>query len=491
MNNDWYARQFGDRDHFALSISLGRDPHPTGDPMVDAGWGGLSLWVRGRCLTRNVSSEGGVSDEVRWSLVSVLQWLIDAGARLVNEEPFPDTTSLGNVRDACDWFNETETPLLTLSEAEEDAWFLRRSEWRQHHALRRAAADAALPNIMIRRLGDFIEVSWDNEAWGAPRRDLSFVEQRGTELVSAARAASDLRAALIDVTQALADKHELPDLVALASAASATDGNLDDWRWLIHQETARVINDELAPLRDRLNQHTRTQRQGLYVPHTPETLVLRQARLVSANDVRSLLEAARIVPAEPMTDALRSLIHPAPASTIRPWAEGYERARDVRDALGWGDEPTPDLTSWLKANHVSVTPRSLSSTIDLIATRLEDNRGSTVINPQAQSALRREISLAAALGHILFDMTPVAVDGTWEHRPTAARARAFAAMLLLPDDGVRDVLAGRTSIDASDVKRVMQRFNTGPYATTYHLKNRGFIADEERRSDILRELDAA
>lgn len=64
-------------------------------------------------------------------------------------------------------------------------------------------------------------------------------------------------------------------------------------------------------------------------------------------------------------------------------------------------------------------------------------------------------------------------------------------MLLLPDDGVRDVLAGRTSIDASDVKRVMQRFNTGPYATTYHLKNRGFIADEERRSDILRELDAA
>lgn len=56
--------------------------------MVDAGWGGLSLWVRGRCLTRNVSREGGVSEEVRWGLVSVLQWLIDAGARLVNEEPF-------------------------------------------------------------------------------------------------------------------------------------------------------------------------------------------------------------------------------------------------------------------------------------------------------------------------------------------------------------------------------------------------------------------
>jgi Zn-dependent peptidase ImmA (M78 family) len=144
----------------------------------------------------------------------------------------------------------------------------------------------------------------------------------------------------------------------------------------------------------------------------------------------------------------------------------------------------------MKANNVNITMRALSSTVALIATRSEDNRGSMVINPQAQSPLRREIAQAAALGHILCDMTPVAVDGTWEHWPTAARARAFAAMLLLPDNGVRDVLAGRTSIDASDVRRVMDRFKTGPYATTYHLKNHGFIADEERRAEILRELAA-
>jgi hypothetical protein len=36
----------------------------------------------------------------------------------------------------------------------------------------------------------------------------------------------------------------------------------------------------------------------------------------------------------------------------------------------------------------------------------------------------------------------------------------------------------------------MDRFGTAPYATTYHLKNRGFIADDERRADILRELAA-
>jgi hypothetical protein len=490
VNNDWYARQFGDRDRFAVSISLGRDPHPTGDPVVDAGWGGLSIWVRGRCLTRNVSSEGAVSDEVRWSLVNTIQWLIDAGVRLINEEPFPDTTRSDNVRDACDWFNGTEIPLLTLTEAEEDAWFSRRSDWRQHHAIRRAATDAALPNVAVRRLGDSVEVSWDNETWGAPRPDLSFVEQRGTELVAAAQVASDLRAALIDATHALAERHKLSGLVELAAAASATSASDDDWRWLIHQETAHVISNEFRSLRDQLNQHTRMQRKGLYVPHTPDTLVLRQARLVSADDIKSLLEGARFVPAEPMKSPARDLIRPTPASTIRPWIEGYERARDVREALGWGDEPTPNLDAWMKSNNVSVTDRKLSSTIDLVATRTEDSRGSAVINPQTQSHLGREIGRAAALGHILFDVTPVAVDGTWEHWPTAARARAFAAMLLLPDDGVRDVLTGRTDIDASDVQRVMQRFNTGPYATTYHLKNRGFIANEERRVEILKELAA-
>ena len=491
MNADWYARQFGDGDHFAVSLALGHDPHPTGETAVDAAWGGLSLWVRGRCLTRSVSSDGAVSTEVRWSLLSILRWLLDTGARLVNEEPFPDATSPDEVRDGCEWFNRSERPLLTLTEEEEHEWFLRRSEWRHHHAFRRAAEDVALPNVMMRRLGDFVEVSWDNETWSAPRAGLSFVEQRGTELVVASRAARALREALIDVTQALAERH--PDatvLSDLAVAASATAIADDGWRWLIHSQTARVIAEELKPLRERLTKHAKARRCGLYLPHTSETLILRQARLVSATEVTALLKAAQVTSAEPMKAPVRDLIHPAPASVTRPWLEGYDKAADVREALGWGDDPIHDLHAWLTANNVNVTTRGLPSSLDLVAVRTEDHRGSAVVNSQAQSHFRREIGQETALGHLLFDVIPVAVDGTWEHWPSAARARAFAIMLMLPDDGVRDVLAGRTSVDASDVKRVMDRYNTGPHATTSHLMNRGFIANDERRLEILSELVA-
>ncbi len=488
MSHDWYGKQFGDRDQFALCISFGRDPHPTGDRTIDAIWGGLSIWAKGRCLTRSVSDEGGACDEVRWSLGSILEWLMDVGVRLVNEEPFPDALRKLNVRDACDWFNKAETP-PPMTEAEEDAWFSRRSDWRRHHAIRGASLDVALPNVMIRRLGDFLEISWDNETWGAPRPDLSFVERRGTVLVAASRAACDLREALIEASQALVERHELPELAKLASRAKAASAGDDDWRWLIHAETARAIQDELAPIRERLDLHVRTQRIGLYVPHAPETLLLRHAGPVPADEVQTLLDTALSVPAEPMKDPLWKLVRPTPAPAVMPWKEGYERAREVRDALGWGDEPVPNIDEWLESNNVGMTRRVLSSTIDLVATRTADKRGSAVINPSARLRWRREISSAAALGHLLFDVAPIAVDGAWEHWPTAARARAFAAMLLLPDGGVREVLAGRANIDASDVSRVMNRFNTGPHATTYHLKNLEFI-DEERRMEILRELSA-
>lgn len=63
-------------------------------------------------------------------------------------------------------------------------------------------------------------------------------------------------------------------------------------------------------------------------------------------------------------------------------------------------------------------------------------------------------------------------------------------MLRLPTEGIRQVLQGRAKIDAHHVAKVMERFDTGPIATTLHLKNLAFI-DEERRAEILGELLAA
>lgn len=499
MNGDWWRQQFGDQDTFAVSISLGRDPHPCGDPEVDGGWGSIALWVKGRCLTRNVSREAGTNDEVRWNLGSILEWLVRVGPRLANEEPFPLRAI--RCRDGCDWVDETEDAPQVLDGPGESEWFVTRSEWRSHHSLRFAAQDVAFPNVVLRRLGSSLEVSWDNETWGTTRPGLTFVEQRGAELVDGAHAARVLLQAVREATRVVAERHQLAFWEGLARQAADSRADEHDWRWLVPAQTARTIQTDLRELDAKLREHTRLNADGWFVSHTLETLTLRQFVPSSASELERVLRFVSEASRDPVSDRLRKLVAPTPPPRIKPWLQGYERALEVREELGWGDDPVPELTTWLRDQGVTVDTSGFARAIDLLVLRAtrDDVSGwaaSMALNPQASSRLRSEIASAAALGHLLMDAedagrrAAVAVEGEREDWPSAARARAFGVMLRLPTGGVRRVLQGRSRIDAQQVAKVMEHFDTGPIATTQHLKNLGFI-DEEREAEILGELLAA
>jgi hypothetical protein len=140
----------------------------------------------------------------------------------------------------------------------------------------------------------------------------------------------------------------------------------------------------------------------------------------------------------------------------------------------------------MEKNGFLLTTPSLAPGVALVAARHDEERAVAAVSGGA-SGLRREIGFASALGHLLMDVNPVSVDGDWEDWPTAARARAFAIMVLMPDQGLRETLPADTPIEPDDVRAVMKRFDTGPFATTFHLRNRGFI-NEERRAQLLAEL---
>lgn len=477
--NDWYQRQFGDRGEFALSVALGVDPHPSGRVARDLAWGALEVWTAGRCLTRNVS-DSGVSDGVRWSLLPVLEWLLDVGVRLVNEDPFPLVSRGIDVPDGAAWFDATlNAPMLDGDS--EKRWFLRRSEWRHHHALRRAAEDVAPPNIVFQRFGSHAEISWDNETWATSRKDLNFVELRGRELVPADRFAAVVRGAVVEVLRALAERSGEGRLHDLHRRAEALRASEQDWKWLVHRPTAALIRREMPQLGRRLDSAAGAQAEGLYVPHTPETQVLRLVRLERAADVEAVLEAFKVLPDRPVEAALRALIRPRPAAVKRPWEEGNEYAEVVRDALGWGSGPLPDLAQWLEDQGFAVPEQDLGipSAVSVLAERTDDARAMIHVNPSGASRMKRETGLATALGHVLLDDAPVAIDGEWEHWPTSARARAFGVALTLPEDGVRDLLGGARAIGTGEVRALMQAFRSGAVATTYRLKNLGLISRDE------------
>lgn len=491
--DSWYARQFGERRHFAVFLSLGTDPYPSGDKLRDATWGGISIWARGRCVTASVSSEGAFSHEIHWSLLDILDWLLRSGIRLVNEEPYPFPACSSRVYDGCQWINETEDPPARLAQDQEKKWFMARSEWRRHHALRAAAVDVALPNVFLRRLGDDVEISWDNETWGAARSDLQFVERLGTVRVCASQAAEVISNAVGDCLSALADKSQSLEFDSLAKKAKAMNVSDNDWRWLVHDDTAELICREMGDLRDRLNKSTRNGRSGLYVPHTTETWLLRRARVKSSDEIQTLLRAIQVDSATVLDPKLASLARRMPAPTSRPFRSGYDFALEVREALGWGEKPAPPLDEWMTKHGVALTRAKITRAVDLVTSQPDELHGSVTINLSPSTRIRSETAAASALGHLLMDHEPVSVDGAWEHWPTSARARAFGVMLLLPQDGVHRALADCDTIAAPQVKKVMDVFGTGPYATTHHLRNLGFIESDEEHDEILYELvsDAA
>lgn len=488
MSNSWYSKQFGEREHFAVHVSFSQDSRPTGNPEFDVAWGGFAIWVKGRCLTRSVSAETGVMEDVRWSLLAIFDWLTRVGVRLVNEEPFPEIAQ-GRVRDACDWYNETESMPATLGPAEEAAFFDKRSQWRDHHALRRAAVDAALPNIAFRRLGDMFEVSWDNETWSATQPGLVFVERRGSELVSARYVARILTDLCREATAELALRSPQPDLQERAVQAANLVACDRDWRWLVHPSTAGIVAEEFPELLAYLDDQTRIRKSRLFVPHCPETLVLRQVNLTSRQEIESLLQAIAGLSTQPMTPQIQKLVQLLPPNVAKPWEDGYEQALRIRDLLSWGDEPAPPLREWMKAGGIHISSQPLPESIDLIAARDETMAGNAILNGQGQR-LGSESSSATALGHIICDEAGIFVESPSSHWLSSARAKAFAAMLLLPVDGVRKELEDLKHVSTSDIKRIMQRYGTTPYLTTFHLMNLGFISSDEERIRLVQDLAA-
>ena len=486
----WYQRQFGDRTAIALCFAFGPYPTVSNRSARDVSWGNFELWVHGKCLTasnqNNESAQG-----IDWYLLPILEWFLDVGVRLINEEPLPTTAFQGGVRDACSWFDATMRPPL-LSEHDEETWFLSRSEWRQHHALRRAAEDLALPNVVFRRLGDDLEVSWDNETLSASRPNLHFQQLRGRELVLARDFAEVVTTALRETSLALAARSRMESLVEFHERCQALLATGDDWRWLVPNSTATTMLDHTPELVEQIRASATRSIQGLYVPHTPETNALRFLQTQSAEDIRSLLDATQHVGGHPIRKKLQSLCHPRPAQAERPWDEGNEFAEVVRHSLGWEQNSTPDLRRWLTSQRVGIVAGDLRlpESIAVLSYRTEDSRTLIHVNPRSKSRVRSEIGLATALGHLLLDVNPIAVDGELEHWPTAARARAFGIALMLPEDGVRESLRQHGAVDPYSVSALMKAFRTSPIATTQRLLNLGLIS-EDQRLDLLGALHPA
>ncbi|MDX2010874.1 MAG: hypothetical protein SFW67_11805 [Myxococcaceae bacterium] len=485
--SDWFSRQFGDQSHFALRVALSEDPYPSGSDAFQALWGSFEVWAQGRCLTRSQRDGEGIANAVVWSMLPILSWLSEVGIRLVNEDPYPRFSKGLDVVDACDWYERTATPPL-LDPEREERWFLRRSEWRHHHALRRADEAVALPNVVFRRQGEAVEVSWDNENWPPAHPGLRFVDPRGRVAVAALEFATVLLDASRAVLEAVCKRFpDVSKLAELRDRFNSLAARSSDWRWLVHRPTAELIESdaELREVRARLHEHVDKTAHGLFVAHSFETGLLRQVRLESAAEISALLKFAEAHDGA-LDPAFIKLVRPAPVTPQRPWEAGNERAESLRDELGWKMDAVPALDQWLRQQGCDIEENDLGlPRYVALVSRKSDHSAGVHLNPRASLRSSPGVGLATALGHLLMDEEPCAIQGDWEDWGRGKRARAFAVALFLPEAGIRDELRG--NVDEDGVERLMRRYGTGVTATTMRLHNLGFISQYEQQ-DLERRL---
>lgn len=188
-----------------------------------------------------------------------------------------------------------------------------------------------------------------------------------------------------------------------------------------------------------------------------------------------------------------------------PAQDGYRLAREVRQWLGDSAAPLGDMRMLLEERFgvAVVVRRLISSRITAVAVR-SGISAAVVLSAndptRAKNPLLARVHLAHELCHVLFDPSPggvhIVIDVVADKKDNEAeqRARAFAAELLLPREGLIQTFGEAATVQAGGsafelIARVRSRFGTPHLIAVNHLHNTGYI-DRHQRTRLETEMTA-
>lgn len=221
------------------------------------------------------------------------------------------------------------------------------------------------------------------------------------------------------------------------------------------------------------------------------------------------MRVARIAATQMSEEATRrrlafATVPPAGPNPRDAARQGYRLATYVRTKLGWGTERVGDLRVVLEEVFGVVVLVEKLDTSDLRAACVVDAEraaAAIVLSTEAISdhPLVARVYLAHELCHVLFDplypgRVRVVLDDRVDERRRAlsttslleSRAKGFAAELLMPLEGLRELLGEPEAISEpaacrARIERVREHFGTPWQIATYHLRNHGFLDDSALR----------
>jgi hypothetical protein len=172
-------------------------------------------------------------------------------------------------------------------------------------------------------------------------------------------------------------------------------------------------------------------------------------------------------------------LYRAQSQALTPWQNGYDLARIFRKEFGFGNPAKPlslDKLSGLKNGNLPVNRLGEEQQFDAVA------RLSALVGPQVATSKKQESSqgylLARALCEYLCSDGDESALLTRISSDRQKRNRAFAAELLAPADGLRQLLSG-SRIARDEVAEVAAHLGVSEWLVEHQVQNHQLASVEE------------
>jgi Zn-dependent peptidase ImmA (M78 family) len=518
-----WERFSGRTDIFAIRLSFSPDPDQGTaiDSDESASWGSLQLWVNGQNVCTHVD-QGELLQGVHWYILPLLEWIVDAWNPLLHEERLPNR-NIGDT--AVESLAITKNAPALASELDIFRWEQEWYDWHGRHALRTARNGGLFPNIVFRRLRDYIEVSWDDEPAAGTPAGFRFGLAEGSALLDPEDVAKPLYELTTHAVAYLRgtspNSERLEALEVKLKELTNPFQREKRLRWIAGlPEHIRTIDrlkvgptTQLKESWERISSTIRTFRSkqaveaALAADETPLVVVGScQAALlfgsvsptVSEADVYTLADVlikqySREVGDEEL-EKLSESLPPNERSMI--WEQGYDLAESLHDSLELTGDWV-DVRSVIRNLGVHELRRELNDTsIRGVSIVGPQHKPTVVINKSCRYSLSSagtRFTLAHELCHLLYDRAHgkrlAIASGPWAPASIEKRANAFAAMFLMPPYLVERAVADSPDpiTELAGARAVARKLRVGVVAVIEHLCNLTLMT-EVQRDELLAQL---
>jgi len=413
-------------------------------PELAGTWARYEIWAGDRCATQVEGADGTFRRGVYGSLYPLAHWI------------------------AANWWTITSHVRPSAIDTRYWDWQnVRTYPWLRQHNFRGAGDGMAWPNLTIVPEGAVSRVVWSQD-YGHQLTPVRFASD-GSRVMRADELATGLAAVIDRVLERLADigipKTPLSEEWAAIAEADAdetifcqTAGRLGLDPYAIDDETAQTIVRVAASLPAAVAaDFFDTAEVNALIPAADWALRAMATADQAAADAEKSLD---LVYAALPSDLLGA------TDSERPWRLGYSIACHLRSELEIRDTDPFDVSPWVGIGAVDVPSHGIYGVASV-----SGNRCGVVLGGQPTGTTAMRFGRARALGRVLArpEQHQFVLSGARSQEEKVARA--FAAELLAPADGIRSILDELGSSDDNALEAVARHFEVSPLLVRYQYEN--------------------